>query len=71
MRLSLAVGMMAIGLSFSGTNAQQDDEGSDYTKMGDLDGPESEICKKPGGNCLPEVIIIGPPKPDTPELQKY
>jgi hypothetical protein len=63
MSLGLAVVMMAIGLNFSGTEAQsnirqgsisQDDE---RTKA-NFDGPFENICKEKGNTCEPPVVII-------------
>jgi len=58
MRLSLAVGMMAIGLSFSGTKAQRNIQEDDGRTKANFDGPFRNICKLPGNNCETPVVVI-------------
>ena len=58
MSLSLAVGMMAIGMSFSGSNAQLNIQEDDGRTKANFDGPFENICKEPGNTCEPPVVII-------------
>lgn len=53
--LMMLVGILTLALSSQDAEAKRSN--GDWTKFGDIDNPNEELCKKKGNTCAPPVII--------------